>query len=190
VVDRIELWKNESTDSDDVLQYMWSKLVVDCLVDVVFYNGRVKTLVDFVLMMSGSVLFVASQEKRPVGFVWFDNMSGVIADIHFCFFKEVWDGRTATDVLDIVIEAMFEHTDLSVLLGKIEAKNRAAIMTAKRLGAREVGTLSNGLQDVTIVELTKEAWKDGQGRRGHRTKSTPRYDGEVGGELVETGQTA
>ena len=154
---KITLWSNMDAESDQVLSVLWKRMNHDGLRDTVMYDGHCNTFVDFVLLMSDSLLFVVRSGDEAIGFIWVTELvPGVRAEAHFCFFKQAWGTGIPDEAGRGFIKLMthVEECNVRVIHGRILDSNKKAIHFVLRLGFEVVGHRFDGRNDLTLVELS------------------------------------
>jgi len=69
---------------------VWKTLEHFSLNRVVFYEGLVKTGIEFVHYLKDAALYLAKRDDEPVGAVWLNLFQGYSAAAHFVVFPPAW----------------------------------------------------------------------------------------------------
>jgi RimJ/RimL family protein N-acetyltransferase len=151
----VKLWVNKDESSDRVLQWAWHKMVDDGLVDTVLYEMQPHTLASFISMMSRCIILSCWVGEENAGLIWMSDMViDTRTEVSFCFWKKFWNKKLPLAMGSRAVEIMHdpEGFDLKILHGRILASNRAALIFAKKLGFDRAGEISNGWDELVIVE--------------------------------------
>lgn len=132
------------------LRSLWSRLVEERLVEVVFHDGGVRSLDDFCSLLAPerAWLYRMDAEGVPVGFFWCNGFGGRSAQVHFCFFRSGMPlardaGRTALRFLLVAADGRRE-APLMTLVGGTPAPYRHALRLAYDLGFSRLGVVPQG----------------------------------------------
>ncbi len=162
----------------DGLQGLWTRLVEDDLVRVVFHDGGVTDFGAFARLLAPerAWLYRVDAHAVPQGFFWCNGFSGRAAQVHFCFFRNGMSAaRAAGDMaLTFLLAPQCADAPLDTLLGVTPAPYRHALRLAADLGFSRLGVVPAGTRlapgtpgggeagrvvDVVLTVLTRDAFR-------------------------------
>ena len=134
---------------DDAIKGLYRIMDRDRSVRRVWYTGAVKNEDDFLATAKNPnthMILMTTEEPRPIGIVWLNNVAGKSAQIHFVMFREFWGnltieaGKLAVDyfmgIKDREGEPIFD-----VLMGVTPGKYGMVINYIKEVGVTVIGTI-------------------------------------------------
>jgi len=148
----------------DGLQGLWTRLVEDDLVRVVFHDGGVTDFAGFVYLLAPerAWLYRVDAHAVPQGFFWCNGFSGRAAQVHFCFFRNGMSAARAAGAmaLTFLLAPQCADAPLDTLLGVTPAPYRHALRLAADLGFSRLGVVPAGrVVDVVLTVLTRDAFR-------------------------------
>lgn len=150
-------------DSSEILWALWQGLNSDGLLDTVFFDGSVQSLLDLVHLVDRSAAFlVVSVDDTLAGAVWL-LPGGLVhrsVEIGFFFLRRFWNGIVSYQTAESILGKLFE-LGIDVIVGRIWEPNMAARRFAARCGFVEQCIVDN----VVFVSLDSEGKDDGRWKR-------------------------
>lgn len=148
----------------DGLQGLWTRLVEDDLVRVVFHDGGVTDFGAFARLLAPerAWLYRVDAHAVPQGFFWCKGFSGRAAQVHFCFFRNGMSAARAAGAmaLTFLLAPQCADAPLDTLLGVTPAPYRHALRLAADLGFSRLGVVPAGrVVDVVLTVLTRDAFR-------------------------------
>lgn len=138
--------------SREAMREVYARIREEGTADTVFYDGTVTNENEFVaeVLRPGSLPFLVFWEGKEAGLAWFNDIEGRSARGHFVFFREFWGHKISAAIGRKIFSHILTLRDergylLDVLLGKLPARNCLAWRLGLLCGAREVGTIPNGV---------------------------------------------
>ena len=135
------------------LEFVWSKIIGDGLVQRLFYDGSVQNLEAFLgaMMNEDALPFVMTNEDgKIVLFAWLNCIEGVMARMHFTMFRDSWGGkRNAVALGRKMVEHVLSRKDdagyiIHTVVGITPVVNTLALRYVMALGMERVGIVPNG----------------------------------------------
>lgn len=155
--------------SDIIMHKVWTNMVRDKTLRIVFRDGEADTIEGFTRIVQStdnlvSVIFNRDDATEPptvdiVAIVWLNRFGPNYALTNHCFFREFW-GDTQ-EAATMALDFWFGMSDgvkpiFDVLLGQTPADNRLGVSFAKRLGFTILGEIPH----VGIVSyMTRDSWE-------------------------------
>ncbi|RLB94836.1 MAG: hypothetical protein DRH26_00105 [Deltaproteobacteria bacterium] len=139
------------TAADSDIKRLFARTVEDGSDKIVFYEGTIKTVCDFLAMAkSGNVLFyIVLIGVDTVGYVWVNRLENKTAHFHFCSFKEYWgkNEEMGRHILTTILGWKNKEGRymLDLLIGYIPAWNKRAIAFSLKCGGKSAGTIPNAI---------------------------------------------
>lgn len=147
------------TFPDDVVIKIFEKMVSDRTTKVVFYNGKTRTVQDFIRLLKSpenNVVF-GLVDGEVSGVAWLNEVNDNYGTAHFCIFKEAW-GKCSTELGRAALNYWFSFKRdtgdpvLDVILGVTPSRYKNVLRFIESLGFKQIGEVPK----VLYVEETGE----------------------------------
>lgn len=134
------------TLSDDVIRNVFRKMQLDKTLEIVFYDGVVKTEDDLLRLLKSPHNYPAFVlvDGNIRAFAWFNDLHDGYATAHFCVFKESW-GEEAGEMGKKVLSYWFSFKKedgspmFNLILGVTPSHYRHALRFIATLGFQTIG---------------------------------------------------
>ena len=133
------------------LKSLYDRIVQDGTHDIVFFDGSVNSVEDFLDIVSREVLFlVTSTDLEDVGFVRLNRFDGRKANAHFCVFSALWGHPELCSITRWVNQRILRTSGpdgyaWDMIWGLIPVTNPRAIRFTQRIGGVDMGVMPNAL---------------------------------------------
>ncbi len=144
------------TVPDSKIKGLFDQTVTDCLQDIVFYEGTIKTAESFLAMAKsfGTFFYLLYDDKDVVGYTWLNRFENKTARQHYCVFKKFW-GKSI-DIGKFTLESFLKQKDsegdyiFDLLTGFIPAWNKKAINFSLKCGGKTYGEIPNAIYNAKM----------------------------------------
>ncbi len=145
------------TFKDSFIKGLFDRMQEEGLVDMVFYDGSVKSSDEFLQMMKFGMnsLFIIEFKGEIAGLCWLNNFCSRRAEFHMCFFSNL-RGQDAVEVGKEVVKELLYMEDgagnpiFDLLFGMTETENVPAIRWCRAMEFETLGIIPSAVWNAKL----------------------------------------